>query len=230
MDYTTRGTNVGNVLNDIVNITITGGGLVNVPFAVFTSGLSILQDFFDMTGAKPYVGSLTDWAQFQPTYDRSTKWTYYVVILRRLIMKKVIIILLSGILLMMIVLLMSYTFFLSPSDIQIINKNWSINLPKPYKHVYTSKSEESFIGDGEKYTVFEYRDLGSINQSLHWNNGPNPSIELEVTKITNDLNVSIIPNFKRKYKYYSIIRNDSSRLYLLFDIQSNKLYVVEYII
>ena len=63
--------------------------------------------------------------------------------------------LLSSILLA-IVLIGAFTYIqVNKPYTSIINLNWSIKLPKPYKTIYSTDSGASFHGDGQRYHVFE---------------------------------------------------------------------------
>lgn len=112
-----------------------------------------------------------------------------------------------------------------------INLNWSIKLPKTYKEIYSKDSGVSASGDGERYHIFEYKNKEDINLSLNWEDNKNEAIESEIMKVLNDLNISKenMPDFKNQYKYYTkkMMKDPSSKIYLIFDTTTKKLYVVE---
>lgn len=111
----------------------------------------------------------------------------------------------------------------------IINGNWSIKLPISYKEIYAIDDGPSFLGDGKRYHVLQYQESNKIIKSLDWDSGSNASMEIEVTKIIEELGASkeYIPDFKDSYKFYTILKTDGSKLYLIFYETTKRLYVVE---
>jgi hypothetical protein len=112
---------------------------------------------------------------------------------------------------------------------KIIHKNWSIKLPDSYKKIYSIDSGASFHGDGERYHIFQYTNENDIKQSLNWESNKDKSIEAEVDKVLSKLNVpkEHMPEFQNNYKYYTLSKQDSSKIYLVFISDTEKLYVIE---
>jgi deoxyhypusine synthase len=72
-----KGFNSGNIANGIRDLIITIAGLSNNNYiSIFTTGVSILQNFFTMFGANVYHGTSGDYCEFEATYDIYTKWTF----------------------------------------------------------------------------------------------------------------------------------------------------------
>lgn len=112
-----------------------------------------------------------------------------------------------------------------------INSNWDIKLLKSYKEIYSTDSGPSFHGDGDRYHIFEYKNSDYLNSALPWKNEKNLVLEDEIKSIVNRLSIPEVygPNFKGDYKYYSKTKEDSSKIYLLFYTDLNRLYVVEHL-
>lgn len=112
---------------------------------------------------------------------------------------------------------------------EIVFMNWNIKLPSQYKEIYSVDSGSSFQGDGPRYHVFQYKNEEDINQSLTWVNIKNDEIEILAEKVLNTLNISKEkkPDFENKYKYYIKEKEDSSKIYLIFFIDTKKLYIIE---
>lgn len=110
----------------------------------------------------------------------------------------------------------------------ILNMNWKLNLPRQYEEIYYKDSGESFHGDGERYSVFQYNTLEEINNAIELNS-KNDNIEPSVTKILEKLKVSkdYYPDFNNDYKYYYKIKEDTSQLYIILDSNLKKAYIVE---
>jgi hypothetical protein len=153
-------------------------------------------------------------------------------------LKKLQIFLLSSVLLGIVLIGSFIYFYLNKPYTEVIKANWSISLPKPYKEVYSTNSGESFHGDGERYSIFEYKNKEDIDLSLNWDNNENEAvnsaiiktIESEIIEVINGLSIPMenMPDFKSKYKYYTTQKNDFSKIYLIFVPDTKKLYVIEY--
>lgn len=111
----------------------------------------------------------------------------------------------------------------------IIKSNWKIELSSSYKEIYSSDSSPSFLGDGYRYHIFEYRTSNDIKNSLDWKTYKNPSMELDINNILSELKVpnEYLPSFEYEYKHFLKTEDDFSKLYILFNENKNKIYVVE---
>lgn len=112
---------------------------------------------------------------------------------------------------------------------KIISLNWNIKLPNSGKQIYSANSKSSFLGDGERYHIFEYKNNNDVISSLSWEGGKNQDIESSAAKVLSALNVTQnnMPNLKDNYRYYTRTKDDSSKIYLIFDTELKKLYVIE---
>ena len=111
-----------------------------------------------------------------------------------------------------------------------IEKNWSIQLPRSYDELYVIDSGESFLGDGERFHVFEYSGNHDVIAALSWEKGPNAKVEESITKILQSLGASatFAPDFKLDYLYSTHVLSDgTSTLHLVFFESTHRLYVIE---
>jgi len=135
------------------------------------------------------------------------------------------------IILLVIVLIITVLFYgnINKPYIEIINLNWSIELPNSYKEIYSIDSGASFHGDGERYHIFEYDNKIDVEIPLNLESNKNIAIESAIEKVLNNLNVAQVnrPNFECEYKYYSKKMDDSSKIYLIFETNTKRLYVIE---
>ncbi|MEZ0536625.1 hypothetical protein ACAG39_05155 [Caldicellulosiruptoraceae bacterium PP1] len=134
-----------------------------------------------------------------------------------------------GAILLLFIVIVIFLYIQINTYSKVINLNWSIKLPNSYKEIYSANSGASFHGDGQRYHIFEYNNENEINQALNWINAKNVSMELEINKILNNLNVSKqnMPDYNKKYKYYVKFQEDSSKIYLIFVPDTRKLYIIE---
>ena len=113
----------------------------------------------------------------------------------------------------------------------IVESNWKIELPSEYKEIYSCDSGDSFLGDGERYHVFEYKDNSDIDNVLDWKSDKNIILESEVNRVLSSLNIDTVysPDFQQEYKYYfkSEIA-DSSKLYIILAQDNSTIYIIEH--
>lgn len=120
-------------------------------------------------------------------------------------------------------------FKIGSSYTEIIKANWEISLPNGYKEIYEKDSGASFLGDGQRYHIFRYKDIEAVNECIEWYVGTNVVVKTEVEEVLEGLDVpeDMWPNLTTEYKYYSKLKLDSSRLYLIFNEELKELYIVE---
>lgn len=109
-----------------------------------------------------------------------------------------------------------------------INVNWNLDLPRNYEEIYYKDSGSSFNGDGERYSIFRYENLEEINDALDWKE-KNSSVETNIANILRRLKVpeEYYPNYNSNCKYYHCVEEDNSNIYMILDINLNKIYIVE---
>lgn len=111
----------------------------------------------------------------------------------------------------------------------IIEKNWDISISKDCEEIKLNKDESSFLGDGERFHILQYKGGENINENFEWKNGKNSSIESEILRILNDLNIQdeYRPKLDNDYKYYFKRDADSSVIYILYFEDEKKVYTIE---
>lgn len=110
----------------------------------------------------------------------------------------------------------------------IINMNWNINLPREYKEIFYIDSGESFLGDGQRYSIFQYNTLDEINSTIEWKD-KDDYIEDYVVDILEELEVSkeYYPDFGSDFKYYYKMNEDKSKIYIILNSNLKKVYIAE---
>jgi len=144
--------------------------------------------------------------------------------------KKKTIFTLIFILLLCIGVFFSYKFIKEKNTYSnVIQANWEVELPLEYKEIYSIDSGPSFLGDGQRYHIFEYANKDEIEEVLNWQSGKNIIMESSIISILKALKVpdEYIPKLERDYKYYFKTKNDSSMLYIVFSEEANRVYIVE---
>lgn len=111
-----------------------------------------------------------------------------------------------------------------------ININWKIDLPSKYDEIYYKDSGSSFLGDGERYAIFQYETLDEVKNVIEWKTKDN-SIEGYITKILENLEVpkENYPNFNNDFIYYHKLKEDNSQMYIILNSELNRIYIVEHI-
>ena len=144
--------------------------------------------------------------------------------------KKKTIFILIFILLLCVGVFFSYKFIKGKNTYSnIIQANWEVELPLEYKEIYSIDSGPSFLGDGERYHIFEYANKDEIEEALNWQSGKNIIMESSVISILKALKVpdECMPKLENDYKYYFKAESDSSMLYIVFSEEANRVYIVE---
>lgn len=111
----------------------------------------------------------------------------------------------------------------------VIEANWSIMLPTSYDEIYKIDSGQSFLGDGQRFHVFEVRNQSDVIDALAWTNGPNSTIEESVTTLIRALKVDSAyrPDFQIPYRYYTQTKTDHSTIYLVYFETIQRLLIIE---
>lgn len=109
-----------------------------------------------------------------------------------------------------------------------ININWKINLPREYEEIYYKDSGPSFLGDGERYSVFQYKTLDEISNVIEWKI-KDDDIEHYATKILETLEVpkEYYPDFNDNFKYYYKVEEDKYKIYIILNSNLKKVYILE---
>lgn len=136
---------------------------------------------------------------------------------------------------MIFTLFSSGMLFMDSDD--VIYENWHIRLPEDNKEIYYTDSGSSFHGDGERYSIYEYKNEEIVSKAFDWKDKKDNKLEEEIREVIDRLKEQNknIPkkyeiDFKKKYKYITKIKEDNSKLYLLYIIGENRIYVIEDII
>lgn len=113
--------------------------------------------------------------------------------------------------------------------VRVIEANWSIKLPASYDEIYKTDSGPSFLGDGQRYHVFEVRDHNTVIDAVAWKSGPNSTIEAAIAKIIRELKVdpTYRPDFQIDYHYYTQTESDHSTIYLVYFEVTQWLVIIE---
>lgn len=112
---------------------------------------------------------------------------------------------------------------------EIIQKNWGIELPTSYEEVYSTDSGASFLGDGERYHVFQYDSNEEVKNALNWQSIDVVRIDGKVKKILSNLNIldKYAIDFAEQYKYYYKTQEDSSIGYFIWQEENKRIYIIE---
>lgn len=119
--------------------------------------------------------------------------------------------------------------------VEIIKTNWDIELPKNSKEVFYESSGGSFLGDGEKYSVYECEDEESISMAFDWKSDKDKSIiegfQDVIHKIKSYKNTEIpdefIPDLSEDFVYYYKQLEDNSKIYIIHIDEDSKIYISE---
>lgn len=111
----------------------------------------------------------------------------------------------------------------------IIQKNWNISIPFEDKLIY-QKGNTGIRGEGIKYTILKYNNDYKIKKLKEYNWTMEYNIN-EIDSTIKNLNIEekYSLNSNKQYLYFYHEENES-KIYILFSIEENKLYIIEQII
>ena len=114
-----------------------------------------------------------------------------------------------------------------------LERNWSLELPKDLHKTYHKDTGSSFHGDGTFYTIYQINDTDSMESLVDWTDVPSPtrltdSYEDFAIQCLDELDV---PSDERinleQCQYYYQVKDDGSELLLVYNPETDYLYVIE---
>lgn len=112
-------------------------------------------------------------------------------------------------------------------------RNWDLELPKNLHEVYHKDTGSSFHGDGTFYTIYQINNTDSIESLVDWSDVSSPtrltdSYDDFATQCLDELN---IPSDERinleQCQYYYQVKDDGSELLLVYNLETDYLYIIE---
>lgn len=119
--------------------------------------------------------------------------------------------------------------------VDIIQSNWDIEMPKGAKEILYESSNASFLGDGERYSVYECEDEDSIRNSFEWKDDKSKLIvegfEDVINKIRGyedgEIPDEYVPDLTRDFLYYYKKLEDNSKIYIIYIPGDGNIYISE---
>ena len=115
-----------------------------------------------------------------------------------------------------------------------MNRNWHLNLPETDVEIYVKNSGASFTGDGIRYHILQYDEESAdiILKSFDWEAGElNSELADKMEEWLDSIDVPLEDRPKQnEWKHTTLLRKEcnSDHLIMIFDEDTNQLYVVEY--
>ena len=115
----------------------------------------------------------------------------------------------------------------------IFKRNWSLELPKDLHEIYHKDTGSSFHGDGTFYTIYQINDVDSIESLVDWTDVSSPtrltdSYEDFATQCLDELDISSDKRINlEQCRYYYQVKEDGSELLLVYNPETDYLYVIE---
>lgn len=114
-----------------------------------------------------------------------------------------------------------------------LERNWSLELPKDLHETYHKDTGSSFHGDGIFYTIYQINDVDSIESLVDWTDVSSPtrltdSYEDFATQCLDELDISSDKRINlEQCRYYYQVKEDGSELLLVYNPETDYLYVIE---
>lgn len=123
-----------------------------------------------------------------------------------------------------------FDYLLFPSYAKVVKMNWEIKLPENYEEIYETDSGSSIQGDGDRFHVFQY-DKAISTKKIGLNQKLSQEKKNEILEILNGLEVpkTYYPIWKHNLSCKVLSDKDDERsiIYIIYDNNENKLYIVE---
>lgn len=111
-----------------------------------------------------------------------------------------------------------------------ININWDMRLPNHYKETYYKENTSSVMGNGLRFSIFEYENSDEIKKAVKWTDGNDvKEIAVPIITILDSLHVDYdkYPDLNGNYKYYHQNKDGNSDIYLITNDEYKKIYIIE---
>ena len=117
---------------------------------------------------------------------------------------------------------------------KVYEANWNIDLPDNYRAEYEVSTPASFHGDGTTYTVFRSTNSRADIEIFisDFSSSPSTDMEREVDDLLSELPVDdeFKIDFEKQYLWKKLTKDDNDRLYIIYDVITEKLYFVQELI
>lgn len=131
---------------------------------------------------------------------------------------------------LIVVILLGFFFLKNDFYSKTMKQNWSINLPHGYEKVEVQREDESssnVLGDGNRYTVIKYDEDPVFEDDITWSDSLSESEKAEITEVIKTMDGAAYPDeSKGNLKYYSKT-DGNNKLWMIYDEDTNLLYIVE---
>ena len=112
------------------------------------------------------------------------------------------------------------------SSERIYELTWNIELPDDMKKEFEEKADNSFHGDGTRYTVYSVKEVEQFLSDFKTEK--DSAIESTVSEYLNAINITSEhqPDWSHNYAWKHI-EEYKNHLYMLYDLQTNELFVLQ---
>lgn len=107
--------------------------------------------------------------------------------------------------------------------------NWGIDLPDGIRALYSVGTPPSFHGDGDQYNVYDVKNIEGIEEFIR---GFSSGYDADMADEVSDILVSAGDDGRYAFDFDSVLwqrltKADNSRLYIIFDVETGRLHLVE---
>lgn len=114
------------------------------------------------------------------------------------------------------------------SEKQIYEKNWGMHLPDGMRVIYKSTSKDTAMGDAVFYTAFALNEHASqYFEKLTEKEGRIPQEEIKRLLSLSNANLQEYPDPYEECSFSSMVREDGSTLYILYNPLSSKAFLIQ---
>lgn len=115
----------------------------------------------------------------------------------------------------------------------IFERNWGLELPKDLHETYHKDTGSSFHGDGSFYTIYQTDDMVLMESLVEWTDVSSPT---RLTDSYEDFAIQCLDNLDvpsnerinfLNCQYYYRTEEDGSELLLVYNPETEQLYIIE---
>lgn len=112
------------------------------------------------------------------------------------------------------------------SSKRIYEQTWNIELPDGMKQEFEEKTDNSFHGDGIRYTTYSVKE--AENSFNDFKSEKDSTVESAISEYLNIIKIASEqqPNWEHNYTWIHIEKYEN-HLYMIYDQQTNELFVLQ---
>ena len=131
-----------------------------------------------------------------------------------------------------ILIILGYSYFVNTviTEKSLIESNWGITIPNDYEEIF-NKNTQSFHGDGARYTVYNTSRQNYFTSNFTSTKDKNLEVFVSEIKLNLAVPIEYQPDLRSGYTWIEYKGdNSNSKLVMLYNPGSTRLFVIQYLV